>query len=84
MHKVCPEIGEEIKWDFPSFIYKGSILENMAAFKQHATFGFWLANSMKDEYKILIHGKKTGMGHFGKITSIEDLPSKEILKSYIR
>lgn len=24
------------------------------------------------------------MEHFGKITSLEDLPSKEILKSYIR
>lgn len=84
IHEVHPSINEEIKWNFPCFIYNGSILANMAGFKQHATFGFWLSLEMKDEYDVFVHGEKTGMGNFGKITSLENLPSKEVLKSYIR
>lgn len=84
MFEVYPSFEEEIKWNFPCFIYNGSILANMAGFKQHATLGFWLSAKMTDPHEVFVVGENKGMGNFGKITSIEDLPSKEILKSYIR
>ena len=40
VHQACPQIEETIKWGFPHFEYKG-IVASMAAFKQHASFGFW-------------------------------------------
>ena len=40
VHAGCPEVEETIKWQFPSFMYKG-MLCGMAAFKNHCTFGFW-------------------------------------------
>ncbi len=41
VHKGCPEAEEAIKWSRPFFVYRGAILCNMAAFKQHCSFGFW-------------------------------------------
>jgi uncharacterized protein YdhG (YjbR/CyaY superfamily) len=38
---ACLDVEETIKWGMPNFGYHGRILCNMAAFKQHATFGFW-------------------------------------------
>ena len=32
--------------ELPSFIYKGKILAGIAAFKAHATFGFWDGSQM--------------------------------------
>ncbi|HZT77994.1 MAG TPA: DUF1801 domain-containing protein [Vicinamibacterales bacterium] len=40
VHTACPEVTETIKWGMPAFDYKGPMC-GMAAFKQHATFGFW-------------------------------------------
>ena len=79
----CPAIEEKIKWNFPCFVYKGSNLAYMAGFKQHATFGFGLADHMTDQHKVFIKGEKTGMGNFGKLTSLKDLPSEEILIQYL-
>lgn len=85
VHKACPEVEETFKWSFPCFLYNGSILCSMAAFKQHASFGFWLESKMKDPNKILSRGKqREGMGHLGKLTSVKDLPSDKILTAYIK
>ena len=56
----------------------------MAAFKQHCTFGFWKASLLKDPEQILTKVGKTAMGHFERITSVEDLPSDKILIAYIK
>jgi uncharacterized protein YdeI (YjbR/CyaY-like superfamily) len=85
VHKACPDVEEAFKWSFPCFVYNGSILCHMAAFKQHASFGFWLESKMKDPHKILNRGKeRNGMGHLGKLTSVKDLPSDKILTAYIK
>ena len=69
IHAACPDVVETVKWGHPSFEYKG-ILCGMAAFKQHAAFGFWKHD--------LVVGKdaksKEAMGSFGRITSLADLP----------
>ena len=85
VHKACPEAEETMKWSFPHFMYKGSNLCSMAAFKQHCAFGFWLGSKMKDTNKILNTGKnKTAMGHLGQIKSLKDLPPDKILIAYIK
>lgn len=85
VHKACPDVEETFKWSFPCFMYKGSILCSMAAFKQHAVFGFWLESKMKDPKKILNRGKeKNSMGQLGQMKSVKDLPADKIMISYIK
>lgn len=83
VHRYCPEVTETIKWSFPHFDYKGSMLCSMAAFKQHCAFGFWLESLLKDEHRILQRESKSGMGALGKITSLEDLPAPDKLGGLI-
>ena len=83
VHKACPNVEETMKWSFPHFDYHGMMC-SMAAFKEHCVFSFWKASVMKDPHKIM---NKTGagdaMGHFGRITSVADLPEDSILLSYV-
>jgi uncharacterized protein YdeI (YjbR/CyaY-like superfamily) len=82
VHATCPEVEETLKWGFPHFLHKG-MLCSMAAFKQHCTFGFWKRALLFDEKK---GGAKAeeGMGCFGRITSLADLPAEKVLTGYIR
>ena len=81
VHAACPQVEETMKWSFPHFDFKG-ILCSMAAFKEHCSFGFW-----KGEL-ILGHGPGgadgEGMGHFGRLTAVSDLPNDKVLLAYIR
>lgn len=83
VHKACPDIEETIKWGFPHFDYKG-MLCSMAAFKAHCALGFWKVSLMKDEKKLFEKSPGSPMGAFGKITSVKDLPSENILIKYIK
>ena len=66
VHKACPDVEEKMKWSFPHFDYKGEMMCSMAAFKQHAVFGFWKAALMKDP--VLIENAKSERGSQGKPT----------------
>lgn len=83
VHAFCPEVEEGWKWSFPHFMYRGKILCSMASFKNHCAFGFWLQPEMSDPYGIFKREEKGGMGCFGKITSLSDLPKTEQLGAYI-
>jgi len=83
-HKACPGVEETMKWSFPHFDYKGSILCSMASFKQHCAFGFWKASIMKDPEDVLQLVGRTAMGHLDRIESLKDLPSDKILIAYIK
>lgn len=83
VHEVCPDVEETVKWSFPHFDYKG-VMCSMAAFKQHAVFGFWKASLMKDKTLMENAASETAMGHLGRIKSLRDLPSDKVLKSYIK
>src|ERR1700732_2455500 len=74
VHKGCPEVEETIKWSRPFFEYRGAILGNMSAFKEHCSFCFWGEESgaVLREAKVL---QDDGMGSLGRITSLKDLPS---------
>ena len=75
IHKACPHATETMKWSMPSFEYKG-ILCGFAAFKQHCTFGFWKQSLMETD---AFPKNKTAMGSFGRLTSVKDLPSDEVM-----
>ena len=80
VHKGCPQVEETMKWSMPHFDYKG-IMCGMAAHKQHCSFGFWQGS------ELALRGmdkSADGMGHFGRITSLADLPDAETLIGYVR
>ena len=78
VHEACPDVEETLKWGSPSFVYAGGLLCGMAAFKQHASFGFW-----KHALVVGVQPQE-GMGSFGKLASVRDLPPKRTLIAYIR
>lgn len=80
VHDACPEVEETLKWGMPSFTWHG-ILCGMAAFKQHATFGFWRGSVVPGG-----NGKKAedAMGQFGRLTKVSELPTKRVLAGYVR
>jgi uncharacterized protein YdeI (YjbR/CyaY-like superfamily) len=78
VHEACPEVEETLKWSAPSFLHAGGILCGMAAFKQHASFGFW-----KHALVVGEEVPRDGMGSFGKLTSLKDLPPKKELVALI-
>lgn len=68
VHATVPEVEEAIKWGMPHFVYKRKNLAGMAAFKAHCG--------------VIIHGEgrqSEGMGSYGKVTSLADLPPDEVL-----
>jgi uncharacterized protein YdeI (YjbR/CyaY-like superfamily) len=77
VHKARPDMEESIRWGSPFFDHKGMVCF-MAAFKTHAVFGFWKG-------KLLFGKEHTGaMGHFGRLTSVRDLPSDKQMIGYVR
>jgi len=83
VHKGCPEVEETIKWSRPFFEYRGTILGNVAAFKEHCSFGFWgeEIGAVLREAGVVQDG---GMGSLGRIASIKDLPSEKLMLGWIR
>jgi uncharacterized protein YdeI (YjbR/CyaY-like superfamily) len=83
IHKGCPGVEETIKWSRPFFEYRGAILCNISAFKEHCSFGFWgeEIGAVLSEEKIVQEG---GMGSLGRITTIKDLPPNKQMLSLIR
>jgi uncharacterized protein YdeI (YjbR/CyaY-like superfamily) len=83
VHKSCPEVEETIKWSRPFFQYRGAILCNMSAFKEHCSVGFWgeEIGAVLREAKVL---REDGMGSLGRITSVKDLPSDKLMLGWIR
>lgn len=79
VHEIAPGIEEAMKWSSPAFLHGGKIVANMAAFKEHASFGFW--------QHALVMGEgveRDGMGSFGKMTSVADVPSKKVLAPLLK
>ena len=70
VHAAVPDVEETMKWSFPHFDYKGMMC-SMAAFKEHCAFGFWKAPLVLGDA-----AKREAMGHFGRLTTVKDLPPK--------
>jgi len=66
VHQTIPGAGEAIKWGMPHFTHKDKSIAGMAAFKAHCA--------------VMVHGdgrqdQRDGMGSYGKITALKDLPA---------
>jgi len=74
VHKTVPGAGEAIKWGMPHFTYKDKSIAGMAAFKAHTA--------------VMVHGdgrqKTDGMGSYGKITSLAELPPDAVMAAKFR
>jgi uncharacterized protein YdeI (YjbR/CyaY-like superfamily) len=79
VHAACPQAEETLKWSAPSFTLDGKILLMMAAFKHHAALNFWRGQELRGSA-----AEADGMGQFGKLTSLDDLPPDEELDALIR
>jgi hypothetical protein len=79
VHEVCPDVEETMKWSMPTFLYGGGILCGMAAFKQHASFGYW-----KHALVVGEGAPRDGMGSYGKMASLKDLPPKKTLVAHLK
>lgn len=79
VHAAAPEAEETMKWSSPTFTVDGKILLGMAAFKAHAALNFWRGQELRGDA-----AKADAMGQFGKLTSVEDLPSDKELEALIR
>lgn len=82
VHSACPDVEETMKWSMPFFMHKG-ILCSMAAFKNHCSFGFWKSTLLFGKRHADGNNKDKGMGQFGRISAISDLPNEKILIGYI-
>ncbi len=83
VHAGAPDVEEAIKWSRPFFMYRGVILGNISAFKEHCSFGLW---GTEIATILLADGiaSSEGMGTFGRIASLKDLPPRKKLLSYIK
>ncbi|MEM6858692.1 MAG: YdeI/OmpD-associated family protein [Pseudomonadota bacterium] len=73
VHEALPEAEEAVKWGVPYFTVQGKNAVGMAAFKAHAS--------------VIICSDETaggGMGNFGKLTSLEELPADAELMERFR
>jgi uncharacterized protein YdeI (YjbR/CyaY-like superfamily) len=81
VHAACPDVEETVKWSFPHFMYDEGILCSMASFKEHAAFGFWNGAQVVGESA---GARDDAMGHFGRITSLADLPPRKEIAGYVK
>jgi uncharacterized protein YdeI (YjbR/CyaY-like superfamily) len=82
VHTACPDVQETMKWSRPHFLHNG-LLCGMSAFKHHCAFGFWLGDRVCGATSHAA-AEREGMGQFGRITSLADLPGDKQLLTLIK
>lgn len=75
---AAAELTETIKWSMPFFEYRGHVFANMAAFKAHASFGFWRRDALPTGQE------GDAMGQFGRLTTVDDLPDRATFADLVR
>jgi uncharacterized protein YdeI (YjbR/CyaY-like superfamily) len=83
MHKGCPGLEEALKWSHPFFLYRGTIVAHMVAFKEHCAFGFWgeeIGAVLRDSGYV----EEDSKGKLGRITTVTDLPPEKVLLGWVR
>lgn len=78
VHSVLPEAEETLKWSAPAFTLGGKIVLILAAFKAHAAVNFWRGQELRGAA-----ANADGMGQFGRLTSLDDLPPDDELDRLI-
>lgn len=80
VHAAAHDIVEEIKWGSPFFTHGGQIVCSMSAFKAHCGLFFWKGALVVPDKE----NKREGMGQFGKLTAVDQLPPATVLAGYVR
>ena len=83
VHAACPEADEKIKWGMPFFEYRGQLCY-MAAFKGHAAFGFYRHAELARASRLRVRFDRGAMGSFGRLASLDDLPSRRVLAALVK
>jgi uncharacterized protein YdeI (YjbR/CyaY-like superfamily) len=78
VHTAVPDVEEDMKWSAPHFLHTG-MLCSMASFKNHCAFGFWKADLVLGSAQ-----ERDGAGHLGRISSLSDLPTDDVIVGYVR
>ncbi len=73
VHATAPEAVETIKWGMPHFMLGNKNLCGIGSFKAHCAFIVEDAGDRGGE----------GMGHFGKIRTMADLPPDDVLRELL-
>jgi uncharacterized protein YdeI (YjbR/CyaY-like superfamily) len=79
VHAAVPDAEETLKWGAPAYTLGGKILLITAAFKAHAAVNFWRGQEIRGG-----PSGDEGMGQFGKLKSVADLPADEEFDALIR
>lgn len=79
VHAVLPEAEETIKWSMPAYTVGGKIVLITAAFKAHTALNFWRGQELQSSHETV-----RAMGQFGRIKSVDELPSDAELDRLIR
>jgi uncharacterized protein YdeI (YjbR/CyaY-like superfamily) len=79
VHATVPDVEEAIKWGMPAYTVGRKILLITAAFKGHTALNFWRRQELESS-----HSTAGAMGQFGKIKSLDELPSDAELDRLIR
>lgn len=82
IHQGCPTAVETIKWGCPFFEYHG-LLCGFASFKAHCSLFFWRDIDVS-RWLEQTNTAGAGMGQFGKIASLADLPKDAVLLACVR
>lgn len=77
MHAAAPGLDEDLKWRMPAFLRAGRQIAGMAAFKAHCALSFAHLEANVD-------GGRAGMGQFGRIISLDDLPDEQAFATIVR
>lgn len=78
VHATIEEVEEAVKWGMPHFTYKGKNIAGMAAFKAHCAVTIHGAGRQGES------GNDAGMGSYGKIATLADLPDDAELATKLR
>ena len=72
-------LEETLKWGMPTFMYRDKIVCGIAGFKAHCALWFRHGKAVVGK-----SARGDGMGHFGRITTVKDVPSAARLKGYVK
>lgn len=78
IHAGGPGMDETIKWGMPTFMHEGKIVCGFAGFKAHCALWFWEGRA------VVARKSPEGMGSFGRIKSLKDLPAAAEIKALVR
>src|SRR5262245_37630846 len=81
VHTACPAVVETMKWSTPTFDHQG-LMCGVAAFKNHAKFGFWKAALLGERgFPEVMSEEDGGLGH---LRTVHDLPKTERLIALVK